>query len=673
MPGRSVWIHLLLLGGYLALAVVHTFPLVLHLDTHLTGQGLGDNISFVWNLWWMREALASSAYDFFTNPLIEAPLGGSLVLHTHTALSAALGATVLAPLSVVTAQNLLLIVSLALNGMSTYALSRVVGQARGPSILAGALFLVTPPVTARLMGHYNLVLVWPLASACAAYVWWWRRPGVWSALLLAGTAAVIPYADYYYAVFFGVFAIAYAALARWQVGVDASSGRQSRTSTVLFVLAAVAMLAGIAIALSPAVEVSIGSSTLSVRTPTNAWTAAWLLGLTAAAVRWRPRLRVALRLSPPPGLIRSLAPALVVFTLLLTPLIVAAWRSMSSGDYVTQTSSLKSGPHGVDVASLVLGPPFNGIVGPVVRRAYQATGLDVMESSAWLGLGPILLLVMALRRAPLTEEIRRWLAIAALFGIWALGPYLMVLGHNTGLLLPQALAHVIPLVNNARIPARALVVCALAMAIVIAAALSSSSPRQIPRWMLWTLLVFAIGESIGAPLPLAAIPPAGVYADVAASRESGAVLTVPFGVRDGFGEKGLLEHDSLHGQTIHRRALVGGFLARLPRRVWSWYEETEPYRTLLTLSTPGATPVPLPSCESVQSGLRAASVSHLGPVSRRHLTGVDVVHRKPHDAATRAGGRAAGAVRGGRHSTRTVRSLSTMRTAPGVVGSDDSS
>ena len=45
-------------------------------------------------------------------------------------------------------------------------------------MLAGALFLVTPPVTARLMGHYNLVLVWPLACACAAYVWWWRKPSV---------------------------------------------------------------------------------------------------------------------------------------------------------------------------------------------------------------------------------------------------------------------------------------------------------------------------------------------------------------------------------------------------------------------------------------------------------------------------------------------------------------
>lgn len=610
MPARSLWIHLLLVAGYLGLAVIHTFPLALHLDTHLPGQSLGDNVSFVWNLWWMREALASSALDFFTNPLIEAPIGGELILHTHTALSAFLGATVLAPLSVVAAQNILLIVSLALNGVSTYALSRLVSQSRGPSILAGALFLVTPPVTARLMGHYNLVLVWPLACACAAYVWWWRAPSVRRALVLAGAAALIPYSDYYYAVFFAVFALAYAAVERWHVQAGVARGGHSRVSTVLFVLAAVAALAGIAIAISPALEVSIGSAALSVRTPTNAWTAAWLLALTGAVVRWRPRLRLTPRLLPA-GLIRSLVPAAMVFVLLLMPLIVGAWTSLSSGDYVTQTSSLKTGPHGADLASLALGPPFNGIVGPMVRRAYQTTGLDVMESSAWVGLGLLLLLAIALRRAPLTADVRRWLAIAAIFGVWALGPYLIVLGHNTGLLLPQAVAHALPIVNNARIPARALAVCALALAIVIAAALSSRARRPLSTTALWTLLAIAIAESIAAPLPLAPIPAAGVYADIAASRESGAVLTVPFGVRDGFGEKGLLEHDALYGQTIHRRALAGGFLARLPRRVWSWYEETEPYRTLLALSGPGAAPGPLPSCESVRSGLRAASIAHL--------------------------------------------------------------
>src|SRR3954462_3888588 len=64
----------------LALAILQTWPLVQHLDTDLPGLGLGDNVSFVWNLWWMREALASPRWSFFSTPMAFAPLGVPLVL-----------------------------------------------------------------------------------------------------------------------------------------------------------------------------------------------------------------------------------------------------------------------------------------------------------------------------------------------------------------------------------------------------------------------------------------------------------------------------------------------------------------------------------------------------------------------------------------------------------------
>jgi hypothetical protein len=211
-----------------------------------------------------------------------------------------------------------------------------------------------------------------------------------------------------------------------------------------------------------------------------------------------------------------------------------------------------------------------------------------------------------------TTDVRRWLAIASMFAVWALGPYLDVAGYHSGILLPQALGHVIPLVNNARIPGRAMAVCALALAVAISAALSSPARRPRSSWAIAALVALAMAESIAAPLPLAPVGAPGVYANIAASNDAGSVLTIPFGVRDGFGEQGLLEHDALLGQTVHHRPLVGGFLARLPPRVWSWYEQTEPYRSLLALSSsPTVAPIALPSCESAIAGLQAASVSHV--------------------------------------------------------------
>jgi hypothetical protein len=230
-----------------------------------------------------------------------------------------------------------------------------------------------------------------------------------------------------------------------------------------------------------------------------------------------------------------------------------------------------------------------------------------MEASGWIGVVPLVLLGLALVRARHEPDVRRWLIVAACFAVWALGPYLTVLGHNVGLLLPQALAQVVPILNNARIPGRAMAMVHLAVVIAIAAAVTARRPRS-SAWALAGLGALAIAESAAAPLPLTALEPPGVYADLARRPQDGAVLTIPFGIRDGFGEKGLVQHDALYGQTFHGRALLGGFLARLSPRVWTWYDTHEPYRTLLIGSTPRAETPPPPSCEATMAGLRDANV-----------------------------------------------------------------
>src|SRR4249920_2213460 len=103
------------LVAFAGLAILHTYPLVTTLSTHVPGRDLGDNASFIWNFWWMREAISSERFSFLWSPYILWPVGGSLALHTHTAFPAFVGATLLSALDVVTAQNVLLIVSVALN------------------------------------------------------------------------------------------------------------------------------------------------------------------------------------------------------------------------------------------------------------------------------------------------------------------------------------------------------------------------------------------------------------------------------------------------------------------------------------------------------------------------------------------------------------------------------
>ena len=150
-----------------------------------------------------------------------------------------------------------------------------------------------------------------------------------------------------------------------------------------------------------------------------------------------------------------------------------AVRLWASGDYVHQVYQWKSAPSGIDVASLVLGNPLHPLSGDVTTSVYRRFTISQIESSAWLGLSPLMLLALAVWRHRSDLEIRRWLWIGGVFLVWSLGPYLMVFGHNSGIMLPHTFIRFLPIVANARMPGRAFVVVQLVVALVGAMVLAS--------------------------------------------------------------------------------------------------------------------------------------------------------------------------------------------------------
>jgi hypothetical protein len=69
-----------------------------------------------------------------------------------------------------------------------------------------------------------------------------------------------------------------------------------------------------------------------------------------------------------------------------------------------------------------------------------------------------------------------------------------------------------------------------------------------------------------APQGLVELRTPGVYRTLA-QQPPGAVLEVPFGIRDGSGELGRFDPWRPYYQTDHGHAEVGGFVARLPEQV----------------------------------------------------------------------------------------------------------
>jgi len=197
------------------------------------------------------------------------------------------------------------------------------------------------------------------------------------------------------------------------------------------------------------------------------------------------------------------------------------------------------------------------------------------------------------------------------FFVWSLGPFLSVAGFNTWLVLPQQLLRYLPVLGDARMPARALIVVSLALAMLAAIWAAQRSRRAIA-----IAIVLVCLEMIGAPLPVVSLRVPAMYRVLAAA-PAGGVLELPLGFRDGFGETGDFDDRTLFYQTIHRQPMAGGFVARLSPAVRRAYDENPVLHALIAAS--GPTPAPVLGCEAAMPALSAGGFRYV-VIDRSRLT-----------------------------------------------------
>ena len=554
--------HAEVAAGFAALAIVWTLPLPLHLSTHLPGPAIGDNAIFLWDFWWMRQALASHANVFHT-PYLFAPVGANLTLHTHTALPAFVGATLLRPLSPVAALNAVTLAGLALNGFCAYLLAWRVTRDRAASIVTGVVFGCCPFVAAHLIGHFNLTHAWTiplfalawLAALQGGKVRWAIAAGV----ILAATA----YVDYY----FLVYDIAFAACtwlmeSRWLIARTRRAPRWVLAAVALLALVDVGII--IAISMTGGFSARLGSTTIEAHSLFNPLQALGALLILIAGLCLAPAFRVSDDRASNRRMYRAALLLVAVSALLVAPL---AWESVElvrRGDYASPAFYWRSGPPGIDAATLLLGHPFHGLWGGSVHAAYARLGIDPVESIAWLGIVPAFLALATVRRRWDHPDVRRWAIIGIVFLIWSFGSHLFVAGFNTALLMPAAVLQLLPIVANARMPGRAMVVVYLAMATLAGVAVADQRTRRAAMMIPILIVAFVFIEFCAAPFPMAPVDCPAVYQTLGARAEPGAVAELPMAFGDGFGEYTATNgRTMLACQTVHGRPLVGGFVSRM--------------------------------------------------------------------------------------------------------------
>jgi hypothetical protein len=617
-----------------ALALLWSFPLAAVAGTHLAGAGFSDNANFLWNVWWMREALGSGE-RFFSTPYLFAPFGSDLTLHTHTALNAFAGATILERLPPLTAMNVTILGSLFLNGFCAYLLAWRVTRDGGASVIAGLVFGGAPYFAAHLNGHFNLTTAWTLPLFALAVGSAFGDPGdpervalppsqggrraalVGTPFLASITAGVIlgatTYIDYYYVVYeiaFVVFAFLLAA-GGWSLTIRGATTASARLARIFLVLAVVDVMVIAGILGTGGFDATVAGVRILARDVFNPLQAFWILLAIAAFAWWRPTVAFRKAHGAPPS--RSavvLGTIAVVAAVAALPILVNAAGVILRGEYVTQQYFWRNAPKGVDAATILLGNPFHGLWGEAVRASYHWLEIDPIEGSAWLGVAPLILATWAIRIHWNDRSVRYWTAIGAVFLVWALGPHLRIFGYTTGMILPETVVRYIPIAANARIPGRAMVLVSLAVAVLSAIAISRSREPGRRRWIgVGAMALIILIDCLPAPFPVVEVDRPAIYETLRDRPERGALLELPVGIRDSFFSRGFLDHRALAYQMIHRRPIVGGVVSRMSPSIVEGYAADPLIDGLLALSGREAPARPLPQRADAAALLAADGIA----------------------------------------------------------------
>lgn len=584
---RSAAAHLSALVFFGALAVLFTWPLPQVLTTASLGRGAGDNLVGVWTFWSVRTALAADRSVFWT-PDLFAPIGTSLVTHILTPLLTVPAAFL--PFQPVLLYNVALVGTVFLNFAIAYAAAHKVTRDPLPSVFAAVAFGGAPFLLARSYGHLNLLSAWGLPLLLIATLGHERRPSAVTALGLAGAIGLLAYTDYYYLIFGLLLVVLHLSLSCWPIQAEARPLTPGR-GRALSIIGGLIVIAGAVVAWIHAtggVDTVIGGVRLRMTDTFNPRVALGFL-LAAALLTWkRPVITLSRRQPSPAAKAWRLLPLTALTSaLLLGPILIAGAQLWLAGDYATQTYFWRSAPPGLDLAPLLLGNPLGWVSGSWTTSALEHLEINQMEGAAWPGLAPMALLVWAIRKHRVRPDVRAYLWIAGVFFIWSLGPYLRVLGANTGFMLPQTLIRFIPVVGNARIPGRAIVVVQLMVAVLGAIALAS-----IPRPRRATIGVAAVVAVLldfwPRPHPTLPLERPALYAALRAM-PPGIVLEIPLGITDGFGTRGAFDFRSLFYQTLHEHPLMGGTVSRMSPRTRAAFESDPLVGPILDLSE-GLTP-----------------------------------------------------------------------------------
>jgi hypothetical protein len=567
-PGRPSWP---VWGSYLVLAIVLTWPTILHLSTHLPGDG-GDDPAIAWNLWWVKYALLNTGQNPFQTDYLFYPLGIDLAFYTLTVLNAVTALPLTLNLGVVTASNLHLLFTFVVGGYGTFPLTRYVlttiGTDAGPSnrgtsgpgagrslawlsaVIAGGFYaFASSQLFYVALGQFNIASHHWVSLAVLYVLRTWRSPHRLKNALLAGLFLTLQaWAEMTYASFLLIFIGLY-----WLYGLvlEAWQGQARRFWSAL----------------------------------ARQLRAAIVLGLTFA-----------IGISP-----------------ILAQMLPDLW---AEGDFLLEGGGF-AGTFSADLLGFVIPTMHHPVLGQLVTR----TGIGDYDKGQhiYLGLVWLSLLLVGLGRGYRFPALRFWLIAAFVFALLALGPLIKINGQVSQLNGPFTLLQDLPFFKANRYPSRYGVMLLLSLSVVAGFSLVQigqwfggrsptrasglkSSPKSSaplhddqtrnrgssPHLILALIALLFLLEHLAIPLPQSDMRAPAPYQVIAADPADVTVLDIPFAWRNGFRITGAWTTQFMFGQfyqTTHQKRLLQGNTSRNPAFKFQYFTNAPVLNSLLALET----------------------------------------------------------------------------------------
>jgi len=202
------------LGFYTILAIIVTWPALVHLRDRVLGAYPGDNFIFLWALWYTAHAI----FDLHTSPFFDAniyfPFGFSLFRN----LGDVSPATILASIPLtrclgeVATYNLLIIISFALTGFGTFLLARELRAGFPGALVAGIGVGFCAYHFAHAAGHLSLASTQWIPFFFLYLERTLQKPGIRNAVLLGLFYSLSALVSWYYASLLPIVAVLYLSL-----------------------------------------------------------------------------------------------------------------------------------------------------------------------------------------------------------------------------------------------------------------------------------------------------------------------------------------------------------------------------------------------------------------------------------------------------------------------------